>query len=86
MYHVSVSISIKVRKELVELADKMVRYGIARSRSHAFNVMIERGLAEVIKEVEFWENTYRRVEELEKQGFRLRHGGLSRFLLEERNR
>jgi hypothetical protein len=33
-----ISVSIKVRREL---AAKMVRYGIARSRSHAFNVMIE---------------------------------------------
>jgi len=39
----------------VELADKMVRYGIARSRSHAFNIMIEKGLSEVLKEVENWE-------------------------------
>jgi len=31
----SISVSIKVRKELAELADKMVRYGIARGRSHA---------------------------------------------------
>jgi len=31
----------------------MVKYGIARSSSHAFNIMIEKGLAEVLKEVEF---------------------------------
>jgi len=40
----SVSVSIKVRKEIVELADKMVKYGLARSRNHAFNILIERGL------------------------------------------
>ena len=33
----SVTVSIKVRREPVEIADKMVRYGVARSRSHAFN-------------------------------------------------
>lgn len=82
----SVTVSIKVRKELVELADKMVKYGIARSRSHAFNIMMEKGLAEVVKEVGFWDEVYRRVEELEKQGFKLRHGSLSRILLEERTR
>ncbi len=81
----SISVSIKVRRELVELADKMVKYGIARSRSHAFNMMIERGLSWAIKEVEHWEDIYKRVEELEKQGFRLRHGGLSKFLEECRN-
>ena len=82
----SVTVSIKVRRELAELADKMVKYGIARSRSHAFNIMIEKGLAEVLKEVEFWEGVYRRVEELERQGFRLRHGGLSELLSKGRGR
>ena len=47
--------TIKVRREITELADKMVRYGLARSRNHAFNSLIERGLAEVRREVEFWE-------------------------------
>ena len=82
----SVTVSIKVRRELAELADKMVKYGIARSRSHAFNIMIEKGLAEVLKEVEFWEDAHKRVEELERQGFRLRHGGLSELLSKERGR
>lgn len=81
----SISISIKVRRELVEIADKMIKYGIARSRSQAFNIMIEKGLAEVIKEVEFWENVYRRIEELEKQRFKLKHGGLSGLLSEDQS-
>jgi len=36
-------VSIKVRREIAELADKikMVKYGLARSRNHAFNVLIE---------------------------------------------
>ncbi len=81
----SVTVSIKVRKELVELADKMVRYGIARSRSHAFNIMIEKGLKNVVEEVEFWERISRRVEEYRRKGYRIRHGGLSRLLEEERS-
>jgi hypothetical protein len=79
----SITVSIKVRRESVELADKMVRLGLARSRSHAFNIMIERGLKEVLKEVEFWENVYREVEELKKQGFVLKHGGLAKLLDDE---
>jgi len=75
-----VTVSIKVRKELVELADKMIKLGLAKSRSHAFNIMIERGL----KEVEFWENIYRDVEELKKQNFVLRHGNLNKLLEEDR--
>ena len=62
----STTVSIKVCREVVELADKMVRYGLARSRSHAFNILIEKGLNEVVREVGFWEQVYRDVEELEK--------------------
>jgi len=75
-----VTVSIKVRKELVELADKMIKLGLAKSKSHAFNIMIERGL----KEVEFWENIYRDVEELKRQNFVLRHGNLNKLLEEDR--
>jgi hypothetical protein len=82
----SVTVSIKVRKELAELADKMVKLGLAKSKSHAFNIMIERGLKDVLKEVEFWENIYRDVEELKKQGFVLRHGNLNKLLEEDRAR
>jgi len=81
----SVTVSIKVRREVVELADKMVRLGLAKSKSHAFNIMIERGLKEVLKEVKFWENIYGEVEELKKQGFVLRHGGLTKLLEEDRS-
>ncbi|MCC6022485.1 MAG: hypothetical protein LM560_05150 [Desulfurococcaceae archaeon] len=82
----SVTVSIKVRKELVELADKMIKLGLAKSKSHAFNIMIERGLKEVLKEVEFWESMYRDVEELKKQKFVLRHGNLNKLLEEDRSR
>jgi hypothetical protein len=81
-----VPVSIKIRKEIVELADKMVKYGLARSRNHAFNILIERGLAEVKREVEYWENVYRVVEELKKKGFKLSHGGLNELLAEDRER
>jgi hypothetical protein len=82
----SITVSIKVRREVVELADKMIRLGLAKSRSHAFNIMIEKGLKEVLKEVGFWENIYREVEELKKQGFVLKHGGLTKLLEEDRSR
>ncbi len=86
MIELSVTVSIKVRKELVELADKMIKLGLAKSKSHAFNIMIERGLKEVLKEVEFWESMYRDVEELKKQKFVLRHGNLNELLEEGRSR
>jgi hypothetical protein len=83
---VSVTVSLKVKRELVELADKMVIYGLARSRSHAFNIMIEKGLRNVMREVEFWENVYREVAELKRKGYRIRHGGLSKLHEEDRAR
>jgi metal-responsive CopG/Arc/MetJ family transcriptional regulator len=67
---ISVTVSIKVRKELIELADKMVKYGIAKSRSQAFNMMIEKGLNKVSEEVKFWDSTREKVEELKKMNFR----------------
>jgi len=81
----STTVSIKVRREVVELADKMVKYGLARSRSHAFNILIEKGLNEVVREVGFWEQVYKNVEELEKSGFRIAHRGLNKMLEEERH-
>ncbi len=82
----SVTVSIKVRRELVELADKMVRLGLARSRSHAFNLMIEKGLAVIIEEVRLWEEASREAEEMLRSGYRIRHGGLTRILEEGRTR
>ena len=82
----SVTVFIKVRRELVELADRMVRYGIARSRSHAFNIMIEKGLSRVLEEVGFWDRVYEKVKEFEEKDYRIRHGGLMKFLEEDRGK
>jgi hypothetical protein len=81
----SITVSIKVRKELMELADKMVRYGLVKSRSQAFNLMIEKGIKEIKAEIDFWDNTYNEAEKLKKEGFRLKNGNLSRLLEEERS-
>jgi len=83
---VSVSVSIKVQREILELADKMVKYGIARSRSHAFNIMIEKGLSRVVEEVGLWESAYEKVEELRRMDFKIRHGRLNELLKEDRIR
>jgi virulence-associated protein VapD len=36
-------------------------------------------LNEVVREAEFWEQAYRDVEELERSGFKIAHGGLNRI-------
>jgi len=45
----------------------MVEYGIARSRSRAFNLTIEKGLRSAVKGVQRWENIYSKAGKLEKQ-------------------
>ena len=80
----SIPITIKVRKGILELAEKMIKYGLARSRSHAINLMIEKGLSEITEEVQFWEDIRAGVEKLKKENYRIRHGGLSDILNEGR--
>lgn len=62
----------------------MVKYGIAKSRSHAFNIMIEKGIERVREEVEFWDNAYRKAEELKQKNYTIKHGGLTKLLEEDR--
>lgn len=80
----SVPVTIKVKKEVVELADEMVRYGLAKSRSNAFNIIIEQGLQRAAEELEYWKEIKGQVEEMKRKGVRIAHGGLSRLLEEER--
>jgi len=39
-------VTIKVRQEVLELVEEMIRLGLARSRNQAFNMIIEMGLSE----------------------------------------
>ena len=86
MHYMSVTISVKVKREVAELADRMVKYGLARSRSHAINIMIERGITYAKEEVERWERTYEKVKELREKRFRIRRGDLWKLLEEDRSR
>jgi len=81
----SVAITVKVRKRVAELADRMVKLGLARSRSHAINIMIERGIERVEEEVSFWERVEERVSQLLKDDRKVSHGGLSKLLEEGRS-
>jgi len=81
---VSTPITIKVKKEVLKLAEKMIEYGLARSRSHAINLMIEKGLDKITEEVQLWESIHAGVEKLKKENYRIRHGGLSEILNEGR--
>lgn len=80
----SITITIRVKKEILELADEMVKYGLASSRSNAINIMIEKGLQKVKEEVEFWRKAYKTVEELKQKNYIIEHGGISKILHEDR--
>jgi hypothetical protein len=36
------TVSVRVRRELVGMADEVVRYGLARSRPHVFSILRKR--------------------------------------------
>jgi len=46
------TVTIKVSKRIVEVVEEMVRLGIARSRNHAYNIIIEAGLPKVMELIE----------------------------------
>ncbi len=77
-------VSIRVKKEVLKLADRMIRLGLAKNRSQAINMMIERGMDYVKREVERWEEIRKNVEKMRKSGFRIRRGDLSKILEEDR--
>jgi len=60
----------------------IVKYGLARSRNYAFNILIKKVLLK-LREVGFWENMERRFEELE-EDFKLSYGGLNKLLAGDR--
>ncbi len=63
-----VAVSIKVKLEIVEIADEMVKLGIARSRNHAFNLMIEMGLPKALEIIERKRKVMKLVKEFMEKG------------------
>ena len=81
----SMPTATRVKKSLLKLADKMVKYGIAKSRSHAFNIMIRKGLDEALRTVKEYEKIYKELEKLSREQPEIRHGDLNRILEEDRS-
>ena len=81
-----VAVTLKVRREVVELAEEMVRLGIARSRNHAFNIMIEVGLREAQRLVERKRAVKRLVKEFMEKGVPYENLPTARDVEEERSR
>jgi hypothetical protein len=82
----STVVSVRIKKRVLELIDKMVKYGLAKSRNHAFNILIEKGLESLKDEILYWDNVYKQVDELIKKGFKIKHGRLNKILEEVRSR
>ncbi|MCX8161371.1 MAG: hypothetical protein RMJ00_03885 [Nitrososphaerota archaeon] len=45
----SISVTVKLRRVIVQLAERMIEYGIARSRSHAINPKIEHAIERIVE-------------------------------------
>jgi len=57
-----ITVSIKVRKELSSWPIGWLNTGLLGVDLLTFNILIEKGLNEVMRGVEFWEQIYRDVE------------------------
>ncbi|AHC50820.1 VapB-type antitoxin [Sulfolobus acidocaldarius SUSAZ] len=61
-------VTIKVNDDINEVAEEMVRLGIARSKNEAFNIMIRKGLNEVKRIVDKRKKVNDLVERWQREG------------------
>ncbi len=64
----SVVVSIRVKKEVLEIVNEMIKYGLASTRNEALNKIIASGLKEIEKEVKRRRKVKSIVSYFEKQG------------------
>ena len=64
----SIVVSIRVKREIVELANEMVKYGLASNRNDAFNKLILKGLDEVKRELSRRKRVLEYLRSFEKEG------------------
>jgi Mn-dependent DtxR family transcriptional regulator len=62
------TVTIKVRKEIAELADEMIRLGIVENKNQAYNLLIEKGVEEVKRIVDRERKIEKLVEEFMSKG------------------
>ncbi len=61
-------VSIRVRRDIVLIADEMVKYGMASSRSEALHLILEAGVEAIQRKLERRKRVSKLVEQFEKQG------------------
>ncbi|MCD6301100.1 MAG: hypothetical protein J7L82_03415 [Staphylothermus sp.] len=62
------TVTIKVKKEVAELVEEMIKLGIVENKNQAYNLLIERGLSEVKRMVEREKKVEKLVDEYLKKG------------------
>ena len=62
------TVTIRVSEKVAEVVEEMVKLGIARSRNHAYNIIIEAGLAKALKLIEHKRKVIELTEKFLKQG------------------
>ncbi len=67
------TVTIKVRKEIAELVDEMIKLGIVENKNQAYNLLIEKGLKEVRKIVDREKKVEKLVEEFMEKDYRIKN-------------
>ena len=62
------SVTIKVNKKIIEIIEEMIKLGIARSRNHAFNIVIEAGIPKVMELIKHKKKVNELVEKFLQEG------------------
>jgi len=62
------SVTIKVDKKVIEIIEEMIKLGIARSRNHAFNIVIEAGIPKVMELIKHKKKVNELVEKFLQEG------------------
>ena len=62
------SVTIKVNKKVIEIIEEMIKLGIARSRNHAFNIVIEAGIPKVMELIKHKKKVNELVEKFLQEG------------------
>ncbi len=86
MVHMSKVVGVRVSHRILAIAEKMVRLGLAKSRNEALNILLERGVKDILPEIRRAMKVEEKVEEYEKEeGIDLGPVDLAEFVRRERS-
>ncbi len=80
-------VGVRVSHRILAIAEKMVRLGLAKSRNDALNILLERGVKDILPEIRKTMKVEEKVKEYEEEGgIDLGPVDLAEFVRRERNR